>query len=409
MIHKPSLACLGALICTTAVLAQVAAPNSSTTAESAPTGAVTTTTTSQVAWVYVSSIVGATASDVYGYSSAPNGSLIRLPGSPYEINAVDMAVNGKYLFGSMLNNVDVNTYLLETDGALRYAATTNVLTPNRGCGLPGLLTLDHSGASLYNFDFGADGCTNNTIEAYQVVKSTGHLTFLGETGDSQLMGSHTQPVPLTFIGNNTFAYGANTYEFACPSTNPPIYGFRRNGNGSLTTLNINPPYPKTSPGSGWCSYLAAADPTNHLAVAMFPLDQGGGVGLPPQLATYTVDGVGNLTTTSTSANMPNVAVAFVNAMAMAPSGKLLAVGGSIGLQVFHFNGAKPITPYTGLIARGNIGELRWDNANHLYAISQYPDKLWVFTVTPTGVSQAPGSPHTINSPFGLIVQPLPRY
>jgi hypothetical protein len=38
--------------------------------------------------------------------------------------------------------------------------------------------------------------------------------------------------------------------------------------GSLTMLNINPPYPKAS--SAWCPYLAAADSTNHLAIPMFP-------------------------------------------------------------------------------------------------------------------------------------------
>jgi hypothetical protein len=407
MMHKPSLACLGALICTTAALAQVAAPNSSTTAESAPTGAVTTTTTSPVAWVYASSEVGVTGtSEVYGYSAAPNGSLTPLPGSPYDVSALQMAVNGKYLFASMVNLVDVNTYLLEADGALRYAATTNVLTPNKGCGHSGPLTLDHSGASLYSFDYLGNGCANDIYEAYEVVKNTGHLTFLGDAGDSRI--GNGQAVSLTFVGNNTFAYAADSYEIGCPNT-PPVYGFRRNSNGSLTMLNINPPYPKPPSGFRWCSYLAAADPTNHLAVPMFPSTGYGNMDGPYQLAVYTVGSAGNLTTTSTSATMPKVAVSSVNAMAMAPSGKLLAVGGSIGLQVFHFNGAKPITPYTGVLARGYFGELRWDNANHLYAISQYPNKLWVFTVTPTGVSQAPGSPHTINTPFGLIVQPLPRY
>jgi hypothetical protein len=108
--------------------------------------------------------------------------------------------------------------------------------------------------------------------------------------------------------------------------------------------------------------------------------------------------------------MPTVSVGSVTAVGMAPSGKqLLAVGGSTGLQVFHFNGASPITHDTGLLTSSYIDEIRWDNANHLYAISQTAKKLWVFTVTPTGVSQAPGSPHTINTPLGVIVQPLPRY
>jgi hypothetical protein len=122
-----------------------------------------------------------------------------------------------------------------------------------------------------------------------------------------------------------------------------------------------------------------------------------------------VGSTGNLTTTSTSPNMPTVSVGSLTAVGMAPSGKLLAIGGSTGLLVFYCNGASPITHYTGLLTSSYIDEIRSDNANHLYAISQTAKKLWVFTVTPTGVSQAPGSPHTINTPLGVIVQPLPRY
>ena len=47
----------------------------------------------------------------------------------------------------------------------------------------------------------------------------------------------------------------------------------------------------------------------------------------------------------------------------------------------------------------------WDNANHLYAISISAGKLYVFTATPTSVSQAPGSPHSIADLQSLIVLP----
>jgi hypothetical protein len=46
-----------------------------------------------------------------------------------------------------------------------------------------------------------------------------------------------------------------------------------------------------------------------------------------------------------------------------------------------------------------------DNSNHLYAISNASGKLFVFTVTSAGVTQAPGSPYGIPKPKGLIVQP----
>jgi outer membrane protein assembly factor BamB len=125
----------------------------------------------------------------------------------------------------------------------------------------------------------------------------------------------------------------------------------------------------------------------------------------PQLATYTADASGNLTTPSTSGNMPGTAVGFVTNLSMSPSGKLLAVAGQSGLQIFHYNGSSPITAYTGLLTSNDIEQCFWDNANHLYAISQNTGKLYVFTVTPTGFSQATGSPYSIHAPANIIVQP----
>ena len=119
--------------------------------------------------------------------------------------------------------------------------------------------------------------------------------------------------------------------------------------------------------------------------------------------------MGSLTTTSTGKNMPMTSVTYVNTLSMAPSGKLLAVGGIGGLQVFHFNGASPITKYTALLTTSTIDQAFWDLSNHLYAISRSAGKLYVFTITPTSHSQASGSPRNLSSPEGLIVQPAPWY
>ena len=103
--------------------------------------------------------------------------------------------------------------------------------------------------------------------------------------------------------------------------------------------------------------------------------------------------------------MPRTANQSVSDLAVSPSGKLLAVGGSNGLQVFHFNGGDPITHYTGLLVQGAIGQIAWDNHNHLYAISSKSSKLFVFTATPTSHHQAPGSPYAITNPWGIAVLP----
>jgi WD40 repeat protein len=183
-------------------------------------------------------------------------------------------------------------------------------------------------------------------------------------------------------------------------------GFRRNSNGSLTELNIDPPFP-SSPKGSYCGVGQAAGLANNLAFAfqlyVGYLESSG----PIQLASYSANSSGELSTTSKSSNMPKVLVGNLDVMNMSPSGKLLAVGGSDGLQVFHFNGPSPITHFTGLLTTQEVDEIHWDNSNHLYAVGYAASKLWVFTVTPTGYVQAPGSPYTIHNPFDVVVLPLP--
>jgi hypothetical protein len=102
---------------------------------------------------------------------------------------------------------------------------------------------------------------------------------------------------------------------------------------------------------------------------------------------------------------------------------LLAVGGwsskssdpaAQGLQVFHFNGADPVTPYTKALTKSQIYQIRWDNNDHLYALGG--PGLYVYTITPTSIAEAPGSPYSISiennqicqqgsysCPYGLVV------
>jgi hypothetical protein len=185
-----------------------------------------------------------------------------------------------------------------------------------------------------------------------------------------------------------------------------IYGFQRNNDGTLISLTTNPPTPIAKPGDFYCTSLSAADRTNHVAIAVQQLNgqswQPDGL---PQLATYTADAVGNLTTKSTYLNMPKQSVSHPTDIEMSPSGRLLAVAGTAGLQVFHFHGSNPITHYTGLLTRNPVDELSWDNHNHLYAISRSTGKLFVFTITPTTFKQAPGSPYRITNPQNTTVLP----
>ncbi len=358
-------------------------------------------TNSPVAYVYVSSSPSNGTNQIEAYSAASSGALTPVIGSPFNLGSEgvsQMAVNSKYLFGSA--NPDIYTFSIASDGALQQLSVINASNYNPyKSGGPASLFLDHTGATLYDNDFYAYGTGDSAYQDFSIDQSTGQLNFLQVTPD----GGEIADVPLSFISNNLYAYGASCYHGA-----GNIFGYKRNGDGTLTPLNINPTVPVAPKSEGaYCPYLAAADPNGNLAVSMEPNNDITPSG-PVQIAVYTADSAGNLTTTSTAQNMPKTQAGptyGINDIWMSPSGKLLAVGGTSGLQVFHFNGANPVTSYTGLLTTAPISQMFWDNDNHLYALSQTAGKLYVFTITPTSHSQAPGSPYTIKGAENIQVLP----
>jgi hypothetical protein len=363
---------------------------------SSPTDS-STQTSSPVAFVYVSNSMSGTG-QINGYTAAANGALTPIAGSPYQFNDGYMAVNGKYLFANENNQnaSQIDSFSIGSNGALTFRETKPVET------MPGVISvyLDHTGSTLYADYY----TTNNDYLQYTINQSNGELNFLGD-----LSGGPANNSPVSFIGNNVYAYSSSCYQFT-----PEIIGVQRASSGALSYIsNFSPPFPTTKTAGFYCPWLAAADPTNHLAIAMQALNSNWVPMGPYQLATYTVDSSGNLTTTSTYANMPSTEAggkagttsSNVNDYWMNPAGNLLAVAGTSGLQVFHFNGANPITKYTGLLTRDDVDQVFWDNSNHLFAIGRAAGELWVFTVTPTEVVAAPGSPYSIPGAENLIVLP----
>jgi hypothetical protein len=363
------------------------------------------------AYVYISTSPNTNSNNVeiYAYAAASDGTLTPVAGSPFSASAGLQATNGKYLFGS--DGVDIYSYSIASDGAFQQVASINAQQFNsrdlngRDCGGPDGLFLDRTDATLYDLDVYSD-CANNAYQSFGVDPSTGELSYLGVTATTTPLFD----VPLSFLGNNQYAYGASCYHWY-----EEIFGLRRNSDGTLTALalnpDVNPAMPIAEPGQSYCPFRAAADSTNHVAVPVQPISDSS---FQPagsyQLATYTADSSGNLTTTSTYSNMPTILATSdsansLTALSMSPSGDLLAIAGPAGLQVFHFNGADPITPYTGLLTTDEVDQMFWDKDNHLYAIGQTAGKLLVFTITPASNSQAPGSPYTITSPQNLVVLP----
>ena len=369
-------------------------------------GAVSSQTTSPVAYVYVSTVNGTLPSSgagtgtIYAFSAASNGKLTPVAGSPFADSATSMAVNGKYLFAVNQNFVNLDAYLIGSNGSLKKTATTNDVkaTNDPGCVNVQSVLLDHSGANLY-VAAGDQECDQSPSEqAFSIVKASGALTYLDTIGPNA-----GQPFTTTFTANNVYGYGADCDNYG--GTNFLVV--KRGTNGSLSPISATTPAPVDQSGYSFCPSVPQADPANHLAVAEsgFNLNSDQYTGANDQIASYTVDGSGNLTTTSTYKNMPSTAVATIQNMSMSPSGKLLAVGGTKGLQIFHFNGASPVTVDTGLLTSSSISQLYWDTANHLYAISKTAQKLYVYTVTATSAVAAPGSPYTVKNASNLIVQP----
>jgi hypothetical protein len=361
---------------------------------------------SPVAYIYVAHTPdNSSSNEILGFSAAPDGRLTPLTGSPFTEDVTSMAVNGAYLMGANRLTPEIYTYVIDRDGRLSYAATTEFGQYNSSssdCGDAGQLFFDHTGADLYVQEFnGSSACANTVVASFKLNKSSGDLAYLGTDVTGAFPGEN---MAASFTGNNLFAYSA--VNSGCMYYD--IYGYVRASNGDLENLNFT--YNRPGPPSGVSRYvanLAAADSANHIAFTEQPANPPGCASGPLQLATYTIDSTGNLTTASSYANMPASKIADAYDMKMSPSGKLLALAGQQGLQIFHFNGADPVTRYTGLLTTDPVTQMFWDSSNHLYAISPSTGKLRVYTITPTGFEEAPGSPVDITGPVDIAVQPYP--
>jgi hypothetical protein len=347
-----------------------------------------------VAYIYVQ-----TANGVVGYSASSTGALTSIAGSPFKTSGL-MAGSTGYAFFSVGTSY-IHSYSLASNGAiggqLSQIDAQSYSGGNCGPAPDGSgATLDHTGKFLYNVLTNNDYNTGCVAFQTYSIGSGGVLTF---HGDTQTGASETNGAPHVLV-NEKFAYSNQDtgHSFG-------LMGFVRETNGDLNLINFTET-DTVNPGNYYTVGSIAPDPTNHLAAAVYNGDSE-----PPSLASYTADSSGNLTSTNTNAQLP--ILAYDPVLSMSPSGTLLAAGGSPmnsgiqpSLQIFHFNGANPITLDKTLLSNVGINGISWDGSNHLYAISFYTNRLYVFTVTATAIEQAPGSPYTISAPNSLFVKPL---
>lgn len=356
-----------------------------------------------VAYVYVANNPkNSSTNEITAFTAEANGRLKPIFGSPFRENVDTMAVDGSHLVAVNRSEPNLDTFTIESDGALRYQASTNYAThsPIENCPAANQIFFDHTGSNLYVQEFRAD-CSNTGVASFWLNKTSGKLHYLGLDITGAFPGDNNAA---SFTGNNKFAYTAVNSDCMYYT----IYGFKRSSSGLLTELTGSAPNLPAPPPNfrRYIPDLVAADPYNNVAVLMQPANPPGCSNEPLQIATYTANSSGVLRTKSTYADMPSTLIANPTDMKMSPSGKLVAVAGQEGVQVFFFNESAGAARYTGLLTKEPISQIFWDNSDHLYGISQATNKLYVFTVTPTHSSHAPGSPYHISDPQHLIVQPL---
>jgi hypothetical protein len=357
------------------------------------------TSAEPVAYVYVG-----TGNGINLYYAAADGKLTLASGSPFHVIGSLWGSNGKHLI-TMDNVNSIYSYAVLKGGAI--GAEESVIDTQEylgaNCGETDQANLDHTGQNIYVLlNVGGDGCA--AYQSYNIAKETGELTFNDVVMHPSGGLWHVMPV---FTHNDKFAYSLEADGFAQSSQ---LRGYIRKSNGGLEQLNFHETDPVAQAGWQFWPDTITEDPAEHLAVGLVPYDPTTGTSDNIQLASYSVDSKGNLTSKNTWKDMPTPDIS-PSSLVMSPSGKLLAAvgnqgffpgGGSTpdGIQIFHFNGAAPITRYSGVLTTTPIDWTRWDGNDHLYALSRGANTLFVYTATPTKITEAPGSPHAIASTYG---------
>ena len=371
------------------------------------------TAATPVAYVYVQTNPGV---NVYSVNAA--GQLTLVTGSPFADSGQMEGNNGAYLIA--VGTDDLHSYKIESNGAVG-AQAAQIDTQsydgsqcgNTNGGTPNGAQFDHTGKDFYVQLYGAPGSGGvyAACAAWQSyhIESDGAFTFLGSiqyNGNADHDATESS-IP-TVSSNDAFAYGVfpefGGFSYTAFST------FTRNSSGELEVNNgFTEKDPAANPnmaGGPWAYFpvLVQADPAGHLAVLLVSESFNNCCGAygPEQLASYTINGSGGISSTSTWQNMPTPGFSNATSMDMSPSGKLLAVAGAPGLQVFHFNGASPITTFGApLLTNVNIDQLAWDSSNHLYALSYSSGELYVYTATPTSITPVSGSPYKVTGAYGV--------
>jgi len=351
---------------------------------------------SPAAYVYIQ--IQGPAGAVYGFSASSTGQLHAIPGAPWKPAGLIVGSTAtKFL---SLGKDLLHSYGVASSGALQSQLSQEPVFEYTGSscgdstqGANGAV-LDHSGKYIYVL---IEGYSCAAYQSY-IINGDGSFNFDGDTEKNLESSDVTNTVGLpSILGNESFAYS----DFYYLDSGPSLIGFQRESSGTLELMQFKETDPTLN------GYPAAARPDaspagNYIVVQLYADDS-----TPMQLASYSVDSQGNLSTTNTAADMPTSSFSAPQTK-FSPSGDMVAAyadgaitGGNSGIEIYKFNGAAPLTLYKTLLSGTPIDDVAWDSSNHMYAISNAEGKLYVFTVTTTSATE--DNAWSIGSPFKMVV------
>ena len=334
---------------------------------------------------------------IYGFNASSTGKLSAISGAPWKPAGQMIGDNKSQFF--TLGDENLYSYGVSSSGAIGsvigQVPVLDYAGGACGSGKSGAngAVLDHTGSYIYvMLEYGGDdGCA--AYQSYAITKA-GYFDFSGDTEitNSGEEGATDFGLP-SILGNETFAFSQFLDTFG-----PVISSFQRTNSGTLEYLTNST---ARSPGDD-IPVAPDADPSgNYVVMQDYPED-----GPPGQLGSYEVAANGDLSTTNTQSNMPAITLTSPSST-FSPAGNLfvlyssMGTGDGNGIAIYNFNGAAPLTLYKTLLSGTPIDQAGWDSSNHLYAISKSENKLYVFTVTPTSVTE--DSSWSIGAPFKMIV------
>ena len=358
-----------------------------------PQASAATSATAANVYIQVQGPAGA----VYAFHVSSTGQVTAISGSPFKPAGLIIGATASRFF--TLGKTLIHSYGLASGGAIQsqLGQIGYFNYPGSSCGGgESSAVLDHTGKYIYVL---LQGGGSGTCAAYQsyAINSNGTFTFNGDTEESLTSGGGADNPSI--LGNETFAYADSFY-----SHDNTVIGFRRESSGTLALMPFNETDPTLDGGPNYTPYQPDASPAgNYLVLGLLPYDTN-----PPKLGSYTVDAQGNISSTNTSSNMPTSPFDGF-ASTFSPAGDLFAIYADNGTQtwlgngieIYKFNGAEPLTPYQTLLNGTPIDQVLWDSSNHMYAISKANNRLYVFSVTSTSITQE--ASWSISSPFRMVV------